>query len=45
MSSSNIMEEIGWKVRGDFEPPESNKRRPFWPRFKQFLEMIPMVTR
>ncbi|VDO24392.1 unnamed protein product [Heligmosomoides polygyrus] len=36
---------VGWKVRGDFVASESHKRKPFFPRFRLMLGMIPMVLR
>ncbi|EPB67670.1 hypothetical protein ANCCEY_13236, partial [Ancylostoma ceylanicum] len=45
MLDASVLDGVGWKVRGDFVPPESHERRAFFPRFRLMIEMVPMFLR
>ncbi|KAK6755400.1 hypothetical protein RB195_014021 [Necator americanus] len=45
MLDSSALDGIGWKVRGDFVPPESHERGPFFPRLRLIFDMVPMFIR
>ncbi|KAL6741731.1 hypothetical protein Aduo_014958 [Ancylostoma duodenale] len=45
MLDASVLDGVGWKVRGDFVPPESHERRAFFPRFRLMIEMVPMFIR